>query len=596
MVRRDGREAAPQLEHSPMKFPTALSFPQAAMAFLLLLGGCAGNDPTGESAGGIDGRSPLGSYLAGHYARSINDTGAAATYFDQALAVDPDNLALLQRTLLLKLADGKIEESLDLARRSIKANPRSGFAHLVLVADEIHAGRFAAAKQRLDGAPRAEFDALLRPLLLGWAELGAGDADAAVKAVEALDERGGYAPFKSLHLALINDLAGRNAAAEAAYKQTLAANNGGSARALEAYGSLLERTGRRNEAIRLYSEFLDRVPDNAGIDAVLRRAKSGAAAQRLVSTPAEGAAEAVFGAAAALALSSNARNREPAIIYLRLALYLRPSLWVGHALLAEMLEGERRADDAMEVYREIDPNSPYGWESRVRLATLLDQNGKTDEAVRELRKLVTDRPADWQAAVALGDILRSRERFGEAVVAYDTAMERLPQVDERHWTLLYARGIALERSKQWERAEKDFQRALQLKPDQPQVLNYLGYSWVEQGRNFDQALKMIEKAVQQRPSDGYIVDSLGWVHYRLGNMPEAVRYLERAVELRPGDPTINDHLGDAYWSVGRRIEARYQWKRALALKPEPDQVAQIEAKVDAGMQMPVPGRQAGKGN
>lgn len=558
--------------------------PGLMLAGCLTLAACAGgNGNTGNGRDGAEPASSLGSYLAGHYARAVNDTGAAATYFDRALATDPDNLALLQRTLLLKLADGRIDEALELARRSVRVNPRAGFAHLVLVSEDLRAANYAAARQRLDGAPKAEFDALLRPLLLGWALAGANDIDGAIASIEGLDERGGYGPFKALHLALVNDLAGRNAPAEAAYRQSLAANSGGSARAVEAFGSLLERTGRIEEALKQYRDFLSRVPENAAVAGALARAERQGPAARLVASPAEGASEAVFGAAAALALS-NARNREPATIYLRLALHLRPKLAVARALLGELLETDRRWDDAIAEYRAIDPASPYGWDARIRIAALLDQTGKTEEAVRELRALVAERPADWTAAVTLGDILRSREKFADAVGAYDLAVQRVGTIEERHWTMLYARGIALERAKQWERAENDFQRALQLKPDQPQVLNYLGYSWVEQGRHFDRALGMIEKAVQQRPSDGYIVDSLGWVHFRLGNFPEAVRYLERAVELRPGDPTINDHLGDAYWKVGRRLEARFQWRRALALKPEADLVPQIESKLETGLE------------
>jgi len=566
--------------------------PALALAGCLVLAACAGsNGNVGDGRGTADAASPLGSYLAGHYARAVNDTGAAATYFDRALATDTDNLALLQRTLLLKLADGRIGDALELARRAVRVNPRAGFGHLVLVAEDLRAGGYAAARQRLDGAPKAEFDALLRPLLLGWSHAGSNDYDAAVAAVEALDERGGYGPFKALHLALVNDLAGRDAAAETAYRQSLATSSGGSARAVEAFGSLLERTGRREEAIKLYRDFLARVPENAAVAGALARAERQVVPPRLVATPAEGGAEAVFGAAAALALS-NARNREPATIYLRLALHLRPKLEVARALLGELLESDRRWDEAIAEYRAIDPASPYGWDARIRTAALLDQTSKTDEAVRELRALMAERPADWSAAVTLGDILRSRERFADAVGAYDAAVQRVGSIEERHWTMLYARGIALERAKQWDRAEHDFQRALELKPDQPQVLNYLGYSWVEQGRHLDRALGMIEKAVQQRPSDGYIVDSLGWVHFRLGNFAEAVRYLERAVELRPGDPTINDHLGDAYWKVGRRLEARFQWRRALALKPEADLVPQIEAKLDTGLE-PAAQRQAG---
>ena len=171
----------------------------------------------------------------------------------------------------------------------------------------------------------------------------------------------------------------------------------------------------------------------------------------------------------------------------------------------------------------------------------------------------------------------------EAVKAYDEAVKRIGALERRHWSLLYTRGIALERSKQWPRAEADFLAALEFEPEQPYVLNYLGYSWVDQGINLERAQKMIERAVELRPNDGYVVDSLGWVLYRLGKFAGAVRELERAVELRPEDPIINDHLGDAYWRVGRRQEARFQWRRSLSLEPEDDLLAVLRDKIKAGL-------------
>jgi Flp pilus assembly protein TadD len=132
-------------------------------------------------------------------------------------------------------------------------------------------------------------------------------------------------------------------------------------------------------------------------------------------------------------------------------------------------------------------------------------------------------------------------------------------------------------------AEADLKKALGLFPEQPHVLNYLGYSWIDQGVNLDDGMRMIKRAVEQRADDGYIVDSLGWAHYRLGNVEEAVKQLERAVELKPEDPTINDHLGDAYWRVGRMLEARFQWSHARDLKPEPDDLVKIEEKLKFGL-------------
>jgi Flp pilus assembly protein TadD len=179
--------------------------------------------------------------------------------------------------------------------------------------------------------------------------------------------------------------------------------------------------------------------------------------------------------------------------------------------------------------------------------------------------------------------LRSRERYAEALDYYTRALALTPAPAKDNWALFYSRGVCNERLKNWPAAEADFKKALALAPDESLVLNYLGYSWVDQGRNLKQAMEYIRKAVKLKPDDGYYVDSLGWAYYRLGNLPAAVEHLERAVELKPDDPIINDHLGDAYWKVGRKFEAKYQWQQALTLKPEDDLVVTIRKKIEAGL-------------
>jgi tetratricopeptide (TPR) repeat protein len=184
---------------------------------------------------------------------------------------------------------------------------------------------------------------------------------------------------------------------------------------------------------------------------------------------------------------------------------------------------------------------------------------------------------------ALGNIMRAHKRYSDAIPYYDQALALVTKPERRHWVYYYARGTSYERLKNWDAAEVDLQKALTLYPDQPLILNYLGYSWIDQGRNLKEGMAHIEKAVMLKPDDGYIVDSLGWAHYMQGNFKEAVSYLERAVELKPDDPVLNDHLGDALWRVGREREARYQWDQALSLKPEPDDEVKIKKKLETGL-------------
>ncbi len=296
----------------------------------------------------------------------------------------------------------------------------------------------------------------------------------------------------------------------------------------------------------------------------------------VMASPAGGAAEALFEATGAVA---RAEQRDQALMLGMLGLYLKPNLPILQMFVAELLDQGNRHEDANRMYASIDRASPLSWQARLFRAENLNRMDRFPDAERELRAMAAERPDDPQPMLVLGDMLRQREQFAESIAVYDEAIALKEPLPPQYWRVLYARGIALERAKRWDRAEADFLRALEFEPDQPLVLNYLGYSWVEQGKNLDRAQEMIRRAVELRPNDGFIVDSLGWVYYRLGNYPEAVVQLERAVELQPEDPVINDHLGDAYRAVGRQREARFQWRAALDLSPEPQLKAELERKL-----------------
>ena len=304
----------------------------------------------------------------------------------------------------------------------------------------------------------------------------------------------------------------------------------------------------------------------------------------LINTAEEGLAEALFDLASVV---NQPETIDLALLYARCALQLRPDLSLAQLLLSDVLSAQNKPEKSLAILAEFPPGSPYSWSARLRIAANLEMLDRTDEAVTLLREMSSEAPTRAGAAMQLGDLLRAKKRFNEAVDAYDEAIRRLQAsgAPER-WSLFYSRGIALERSGQWKPSEADFLHALELKPDQPLVLNYLGYSWIDKGENLERGLKMIEKAVELRPEDGYIVDSLGWAHYRLGDYSSAVQYLEKAIELVPEDPTINDHLGDAYWQSGRPSEARFQWRRALQFGPETDEIKPIEAKLDRGIVTP----------
>jgi Flp pilus assembly protein TadD len=271
------------------------------------------------------------------------------------------------------------------------------------------------------------------------------------------------------------------------------------------------------------------------------------------------------------------------ILYLQMALYIQPDHVPALIALASAYETAHRYGDAVAVYNRINEKDALHAEIDIRKAFDLNSLDRVDEAKVILDKLAEANPKDLKPLDALGTILRSRKRYGEAVEYYNKAINLLPRPAKRHWSLYYSRGTCYERLKNWPPAEADLKKALDLYPDQPMVLNYLGYSWVDQNKNLKEGMSLIEKAVALKPDDGYIVDSLGWAHFKLGNYKDAVRFLERAVELKPEDPVLNDHLGDALWKVGREREARFQWDQALTLEPEPEEVEKIKKKLAEGL-------------
>lgn len=520
----------------------------------------------------------FGAFLAARQARIDGDTAAAAHFYNRALEADPENPWLLHRAFLLSVTEGLVGDALPLAHRVLNDDEASPIASLTIAVDDIKHGRFAAAEARLKDVGDAGSMRLVGPLLAAWAAYGAGEGAAAAGRLDTLDQTEAFSIFSDYHRALILAAAGNYDGSLAAFAELPDAARADIRSSLVRAAIIARRDG--SEAARPVLEDLRTLhgDDEALLDYLEGRRNPADAFP--VRDAADGAAEALFGAASALARDS---VNDVSMIYLRLALHLRPGLDVAQALLGDMREAASRWVEAIDAYERVDSDSPYKWSARLRIAWALNKLDRTDQAIELLRRMAAERESETSALVTLADVLRGQSRFAEAAIVYGEAIDRIGAITPDHWSLFYARGIALERAGRWQEAEASLTRSLELKPQQPLVMNYLGYSWVDQGVKLDQALKMIREAVELRPADGYIVDSLGWALYRKGDYPGAVEQLERAVELRPEDPTINDHLGDAYWQVGRRLESCYQWKRALTLDAEEDQVGKIEAKLDGGL-------------
>ena len=529
------------------------------------------------------GLSVAGRFLAARHAESVGNLVAAADLTAGVLDDVPDSEIMRRRAHLVMVGAGRFDDAAAIADELITTRPQDPLIVYTLVVRALHQGDHAESLELLDGVPESGVNGIIAPLLKAWSLAGEGRTVEGVVSLDTMAQNAGLAPFAGFHQALIADLGGDTEGAEAAFRRTLAASaDRPSLQLVDVFARFLIRNGKPEEASKLVADFVARNPQTLLIEPTLAVVEGRAEPDRLLADVRGGVSE-VFRNVASLL--NREQLRTEALLFIRMALDLAPDDASAKFSLAQLLEARERGDLAIEAYEKIDPQSPYSWYARLGVADVLHARGESDEAIRLLRAMSSERPERADAPRALADLLRITERFDDAVTAYDLAVKRMG--GDPDWGLLYTRGIALERAKRWDRAEQDFLKALDVSPEQPLVLNYLGYSWVEQGVQFERARKMIETAVEKRPRDGYITDSLGWVLYRLGDFENAVVHLERAVALEPGDPVINDHLGDAYWVVGRKLEARFQWLRSLSLEPDRDVEAVLRQKLD-GKKSPKP--------
>jgi tetratricopeptide (TPR) repeat protein len=544
------------------------------------LGGCAALNPAppGPPQQTAQAQS-FGDYLAARLAASDHDMADAAKLYQASLAADPGNADILGRAFLYTAAAGDVETSAKLAGDLVKTDPDNRAARLALAVDAIKHGNYSGARADISTSSKGAFTGLTFILLDAWAAAGAGDLKSAQADLAQVVSQGGTKTLADFHRALIEDLEGQTKAAEADYRSA-DSSGGESPRIAEAFGRFLEREGHEAEARQFYTKIAADAALAPLAAQGLARIAAGKKPERLVESPAEGAAESLFGVAASL---NDENSADVAVLYLRLALYMAPGLDLAKIVLADRFESLNKYEDAIGVYNTLTADSPYRSAAEVQVALDETRLGHNDRAVAQLEALAHANPKDLTTWTALGDAWRDQSKFPQAADAYDHAVALLGSDRAGAWPLYYARAIAEERSHHWDAAEGDLKHALQLSPDQPQVLNYLGYSWVDQRRNLPEALGMLEKARSLSPFDGYIADSVGWAYYRLGRYKDAVKQLESAILLVPGDSTVNDHLGDAYWMIGRKLDARFQWSHALAFGPQPQEKAELEKKLAAGL-------------
>ena len=549
-------------------------------AALTFLAGCAGQQQVAPTRPEDDQQAQAYStYLSARFAASEHDLPQAARYYSTALAGDPASPSLLALSFFYSTTNGDFDAAAKYANSVVAATPDDRAARLALAVVGFRHRDYADVRHQLSLSAKGPFTVLTLSLFDAWAAAALHDTAGMEKDLTALAEQKGAESMTAFHTALLQDYLGNAAAAETAYKKALG-SNAPTPRVLEAYGRFLERAGRGSAAAELYRKHMG----EGGLATVTRpglaRITAGQKPEPIIRVPADGAAEALFGIAASL---TDGQSADVSILYLRMALYLRPDLGLAQVLLADRFETLRKFDSAIAVYHSIPQDSPYFRMAEIQGALDEQRLGKNDAAITDLKKLTAADANDSEAWIALGDTYRTTDKFAEAVDAYDRAEKVIAKPSRRDWPMFYARAMAKEKLHKLDESEADIQTALKLSPEQPELLNYLGYSWVDRNRNIPQALTMLEKARKLRPYDGYIVDSVGWAYYQLGRYEDAAKTLEAAVLLVPGDPTINDHLGDALWKAGRHIDARYQWNHALTFSDDDTDKATIEKKLKNGL-------------
>ena len=522
--------------------------------------------------------SATGKYLAGLQAMDGLRTGEAAQYFSAAATEENSNPQVINHAFAALAANGDIDRAVVMAKHLLELDPTNDIARLVIATEAVKQRRYDAALTDLNQLSGDSFEGITGGILRAWALTGSGKTDDAFRSLDKLGG-GGLDEFLSFHRAIIADVAGRQADA---IKYITQAHDGAplDPDVVEAFARIMGNAGQTQQAIDAIVQFESQGLTSPIIDEV-KQALANKQRPGIYADSIQAGAAVMFHTVG-LGFTRDGSN-DAALVFLRLGAYLDPRNANMPLAIGQIYDTAGQHDLANAVYESVPATSPLKPLATLRVADNLGAGGNRPEAIKRLQGIVSTNPKDLDAITVLGDMLTADKQYQAAADAYTAALGVTGGKTPGDWRFYYVRGIAYERSDKFPLAEKDFLEALDLNPNQPQVLNYLGYSWVDKGMNLNRALGMVQKAVTLSPNDGFIIDSLGWAYYRLGRFADAVTELERAAQLQPNDPVINDHLGDAYWQVGRKLEAHFQWNVAYAMDTDGDVKKRVGPKLTGGL-------------
>ncbi len=528
-----------------------------------------------------------GSYLAAQVAIDDNDDDAAVKFLKRATGFDPEDLDIKQDLFAALVSNGKLQEAADLAKETPKFGASQNLVGYVLAAESMRKRSWKNAIAALKDVAGVDLDKTLREISHAWALQGLGKTDEALARIADLEGPEWISVMKNYHAGLIANAGGQQDLATEKFqavidnRAVISVLTETYIRAIEAMVRSQSQDGKKEKALETIDYGLSLLPSHSPFIDLKAQLSEDKTLKATLSTPQQGMAELFYNIATAIRRDGAGSYSKT---YLQISNSLSPKSDIIQIALAELYLQQGDYEKSNIFYEKIVDTSPFHRIARLEKATNFSRLEKKEEAITELKSLIESEPDDLTGYMTLGNVFSREERYQEAADTYDTAVDKIGEPKSFHWNLFFRRGISYERLKQWDKAEPNFTKSLELSANQPEVLNYLGYSWIDQGINLDKGMDMIRQAVDLRPRSGFIVDSLGWAHYRLGQYEDAVRELEKAVQLMPQDPTINDHLGDAYWKVGRKLEATFQWNIALATKTPPDNPEEIKKKLAEGLQ------------
>jgi tetratricopeptide (TPR) repeat protein len=518
-------------------------------------------------------------FMIARFAAMTNDPQMAARHYASAINTAPEDLGVAERAVFSALLAGDYDVAAGLARRANDAGSEAALVRLALAVDAISRGKTKNAIEIVEASDLRAFNRMIARNLEAWSLLdteGAAAAEAMLQQNLTGDPRLDNA---TLHMIGLMQTASGNDAGAVQTFDRIWTSGARLAVGAETYAELLAASGERDKAVTILDQFRTEVGVNAALGVLKARIEAGETIEPRRLTTRQGAALAMFLPASALMLQT---DDDIASVYFVLAIGLDPQLHQARTLLGQSLVQGKRTEAAIRVLNEVPPASPFYAAARGQIAGILLSQDKPDEALAVASAALEAKP-ERSLRLQVADLYRAQERHGEAEALLTEVMLSDEAEGRKDWRVFFLRGAARERQSNWDGAEADLKEALILDPHNANVLNYLGYSWIDRGINLEEGFSLIRQALVLEPQSGHIVDSLGWAHYQLGQYDQAVDFLERAVELLPGDPVLNDHLGDAYWKAGRRKEAGFQWNRALKLDPPADERASIAQKLVTGL-------------